>query len=156
MTLEVLVNFSELQLEFTRKTMLTQIILSVEDAKRIADACRAKALDQGWNVVIAIVDDGAHLMYLERMDSTQKASSVVAVEKAKTAMLFKRPTKALEAAVLGGRSVMLVLPGATPIEGGVPLIRNGQFVGAIGISGVQSFEDGIIAAAGVAMFETLV
>lgn len=135
--------------------MLNQLSLSIDDAKTIAQACRAKAVEQGWNVVIAIVDDGAHLMYLERMDGTQKASSVVAVEKAKTALLFKRPTKALEAAVLGGRSVMLVLPGATPIEGGVPLVRNGQFVGAIGISGVQSFEDGIVAAAGVAMLDTL-
>ena len=135
--------------------MHSQIVLSLEDAKRIADACRAKAGEQGWQVVVAIVDDGAHLMYLERMDGTQKASSVVAVEKARTALLFKRPTKAIEAAVLGGRPVMMMLPGATPIEGGLPLVRDGQFLGAIGISGVQSSEDGIIAAAGVACFETL-
>ena len=135
--------------------MHSQMVLSLEDAKRIADACRAKAGEQGWKVVVAIVDDGAHLMYLERMDGTQKASSVVAVEKARTALLFKRPTKAIEAAVLGGRPVMMMLPGATPIEGGLPLVRDGQFLGAIGISGVQSSEDGIIAAAGVACFETL-
>lgn len=135
--------------------MHSQMVLSVDDAKRIAAACRAKASEQGWNVVIAIVDDGAHLMYLERMDGTQKASSVVAVEKAKTALLFKRPTKAIEAAVLAGRPVMLMLPGATPIEGGLPLVRDGQFLGAVGISGVQSFEDGVIAAAGVACFDSL-
>jgi uncharacterized protein GlcG (DUF336 family) len=135
--------------------MKTQMMLTIDDAKRIAAACLAEANQRNWNVVIAIVDDGAHLMYLERMDSTQKASSLVAVEKAKTALLFKRPTKAMEDAVLSGRPVVMTLPGATPIEGGLPLVRNGQFLGAIGISGVQSFEDGIIAAAGVACFETL-
>ncbi len=135
--------------------MYQQMILSIDDARRIADACRAKASAQGWNVVIAIVDDGGHLMYLERMDGTQKASSVVAVEKARTALLFKRPTKAIEAAVLAGRTVMMMLPGATPIEGGLPLVRDGQYLGAIGISGVQSFEDGIIADAGIAYFNTI-
>ena len=135
--------------------MKTQMVLTIDDAKRIAAACHAEANKRNWKVVIAIVDDGAHLMYLERMDSTQKASSLVAVEKAKTALLFKRPTKAMEDAVLAGRPVVMTLPGATPIEGGLPLVRNGQFLGAIGISGVQSFEDGIIAAAGVACFETL-
>jgi glc operon protein GlcG len=135
--------------------MHSQIVLSVDDAKRIADACRAQAIEKGWKVVIAIVDEGAHLMYLERMDGTQKASSVVAVEKAKTALLYKRPTKAIEDVVLAGRSIMMMLPGATPIEGGVPLVREGQFLGAIGISGVLSSEDGIIAAAGMACFDTL-
>lgn len=134
--------------------MHSQLVLSVDDAKRIADACHAKALEKGWKVVIAIVDEGAHLMYLERMDGTQKASSVVAVEKAKTALLYKRPTKAIEDVVLAGRSIMMMLPGATPIEGGVPLVRDGQFLGAIGISGVLSSEDGIIAAAGMACFDT--
>ena len=135
--------------------MHSQMVLSVADARRIADACRVKASEQGWKVVVAIVDEGAHLMYLERMDGTQKASSVVAVEKAKTALLFKRPTQAIEAAVLGGRPVMMMLPGATPIEGGLPLVRDGQFLGAIGISGVHSSEDGIIAAAGVACFDAI-
>jgi uncharacterized protein GlcG (DUF336 family) len=70
-------------------------------------------------------------------------------------LLFKRPTKAIEEVVKAGRNVMMMLPGATPIEGGLPLVRDGQYVGAIGISGVQSFEDGIVAAAGVAHFSTL-
>ncbi len=136
--------------------MFSQWALSIDDAKAIASACKACAQQNQWNVVIAIVDDGGHLMYLERLDGTQKASSVVAVEKAKTALLFKRPTLAIETAVKSGRNVMMVLPGATPIEGGLPLVRDGQFVGAIGISGVQSSEDGIVAAAGVAHFATLV
>ena len=135
--------------------MHSQMILSLDDAKRIADACRSCATDHNWTMVIAIVDEGGHLMYLERMDRTQKASSVVAVEKAKTALLFKRPTKKIEEVVLSGRSVMMMLPGATPIEGGLPLVRDGEFLGAIGISGQQSSEDGIVAAAGVACFDAL-
>jgi glc operon protein GlcG len=135
--------------------MYSQWALSIDNAKNIASACRACAVENGWNVVIAIVDDGGHTMYLERLDGTQKASSVVAQEKAKTALLFKRPTQAIEAVVAKGRNVMMMLPGATPIEGGLPLVRDGQFVGAIGISGVQSHEDGVVAAAGVAHFATL-
>ena len=135
--------------------MYSQWALSIDDAKQIANACRACAVQNGWNVVIAIVDDGGHTMYLERLDHTQKASSVVAQEKAKTALLFKRPTQAIEAVVASGRNVMMMLPGATPIEGGLPLVRDGQFVGAIGISGVQSHEDGVVAAAGVAHFASM-
>ena len=100
--------------------MYSQWALSIEDAKAIASACRTCAEQNGWNVVIAIVDDGGHTMYLERLDGTQKASSVVAQEKAKTALLFKRPTQAIEAVVANGRNVMMMLPGATPIEGGLP------------------------------------
>ena len=101
--------------------MYNQWALSIEDAKQIAAACRACAEQNGWNVVIAIVDDGAHTMYLERLDGTQKASSVVAVEKAKTALLFKRPTKAIEEVVKAGRNVMMMLPGATPMS--IPPLR---------------------------------
>jgi glc operon protein GlcG len=84
------------------------------------------------------------------MDGCQKASSRIAEKKAKSAILFKRPTKAIEDVVQAGRSVMLVMPGAVPIEGGVPLVKDGHFLGAIGVSGVQSFQDGVIAGAGAA------
>ncbi len=125
--------------------------LNLVDAQRIAAAARAKAVAEGWTVVIAIVDDGGHLILLERADGTQKGSIVVAQEKAKTAILFKRPTKALEDAVLAGRSHMVTLPGATLIEGGLPLVAaDGSYLGAIGVSGVQSSQDGVVAAAGVA------
>lgn len=125
--------------------------LTLADAQRVAAAARAKAVAEGWTVVIAIVDDGGHLVFLERADGTQKASCLVAVEKAKTAILFKRPTKALEDAVASGRTALLALPGATPIEGGLPLVSaDGHFVGAIGVSGVLSSQDGQLAAAGVA------
>ena len=130
--------------------MFQKMCLSIDDAKRIAAAARAEADRNGWNVVVAIVDDGAHLMYLERMDGTQKASSIVAVEKAKTALLFKRPSVALENAIAGGRMAVLSMPGAVKIEGGLPIVHDGEFLGAIGVSGVQSSEDGIIAKAGLA------
>mgnify|MGYP001157801119 FL=1 len=130
--------------------MLQTTTLALEDAKRVAAAARAEAEKNAWTVVIAVLDDGGHLMYLERMDGTQKASSRIAEEKGRTAILFKRPTKAIEDNVLEGRTAMLALPGAVPLEGGVPLLKDGRFVGAIGVSGVQSFQDGIVARAGVA------
>ena len=130
--------------------MFQQAALSLEDAKRVAAAARAEAEKNGWAIVIAVVDDGGHLMYLERMDGTQKASSRIAEAKGRTAILFKRPTKAIEDNVLEGRTVMMGLPGAVPLEGGVPLMIDGQFVGGIGVSGVQSFQDGIVARAGAA------
>ena len=127
--------------------------LTLAAAQTIAQAARAKAVAEGWTVVIAIVDDGGHLVLLERADGTQKGSVVVAQEKAKTAVFFKRPTKALEDAVLGGKVHMLSLPGATLIEGGLPLVTaEGALVGAIGVSGVLSSQDGQVAAAGVAAF----
>jgi uncharacterized protein GlcG (DUF336 family) len=130
--------------------MFQQTALSIEDAKRVAAAARVEAEKNGWAIVIAVVDDGGHLMYLERMDGAQKASSRIAEEKGRTAVLFKRPSKAIEEVVLEGRIVMMGLPGAVPLEGGVPLMKDGQFLGGIGISGVLSFQDGIVARAGAA------
>jgi uncharacterized protein GlcG (DUF336 family) len=130
--------------------MLQHSVLSLEDAKRVAAAARAEAEKNGWAIVIAVVDDGGHLMYLERMDGAQKASSRIAEAKGRTAILFKRPTKAIEDNILEGRTVMMGLPGAVPLEGGVPLVKDGQFLGGIGVSGVQSFQDGIVARAGAA------
>jgi len=130
--------------------MFQHAALSLEDAKRVAAAARAEAEKNGWAIVIAVVDDGGHLMYLERMDGTQKASSRIAEAKGRTAILFKRPTKAIEDNVLEGRTVMMGLPGAVPLEGGVPLMKDGQFLGGIGVSGVQSFQDGVVARAGAA------
>jgi uncharacterized protein GlcG (DUF336 family) len=130
--------------------MFQHAALSLEDAKRVAAAARAEAEKNGWAIVIAVVDDGGHLIYLERMDGTQKASSRIAEAKGRTAILFKRPTKAIEDNVQEGRTVMLGLPGAVPLDGGVPLVKDGQFLGGIGVSGVQSFQDGIVARAGAA------
>lgn len=128
--------------------MRQKFMLTLDDAKRVAAAAHRTALDNQWNVVISVVDDGGHLVYLERMDNVQMGSVQVSIEKARTAIAFRRPSQGLEAAIAGGRTVMLKLPGATPIEGGVPLVYEGEFVGAIGVSGVQSSQDGIIAKSG--------
>ena len=130
--------------------MLTRKTLSLADAKTVAAAASARAVAEGWTVVIAIHDNGGNLIYLERADGTQLGSIIVAQEKSRTALNFKRPTKALEDSVLSGRVHMMSLPGITSVEGGVPLIVDGEIVGSIGVSGVQSSQDGQVAAAGAA------
>jgi len=125
-------------------------LLTVGDAKRVAAAAEAEAQRNGWRVAIAVVDDGGHLLYLERSHDTQFGSVETAIQKAHAAVAFKRPTKASEDAVLSGRLIHLALPGVIPAEGGVPLEISGFIVGGLGISGVRSFQDGQIAAAGVA------
>jgi glc operon protein GlcG len=125
-------------------------ILTLENAKRIAAAAEAKAQSNDWRVVIAVVDDGGHLLYLQRGHDTQFGSIETAIRKAHAAVAFQRPTKASEDAVQSGRLIHLALPGVIPAEGGVPLQIDGVVVGGLGISGVRSFQDGQIAAAGVA------
>ncbi|HET6375779.1 MAG TPA: heme-binding protein [Methylocella sp.] len=130
--------------------MHTKSVMTLADAKQIAAAAEAEALKNKWNVTIAVVDDGGNLLFLQRLDDAPLGSITVAQEKARTALLFKRPTKVFEEIVAGGRVAMLTLPGATPIEGGLPLVNNGQIIGAIGVSGVQSPQDAQIAQAGAA------
>lgn len=130
--------------------MKSKPCLTLEDARRIAAAAEKEAIAQGWNVAIAIVDDGGYLVHFQRLDGTQLGSCDIALAKARTAALLRRPTKLIEEAIAGGRVAMLALPGATPIEGGLPLFHAGELVGAIGVSGVQSAQDGIVAAAGAA------
>jgi len=128
--------------------LLTKKALSLEVAKKLAAVAEAESVKNKWTMVIAIVDDGGNLIYLERMDGTQIGSVDVAIGKAKTAIRFKRPTKAFEDAVLkDGRSVVMTLPDVLPIEGGVPLIVDGVPIGAIGISGMLSAQDGVVAKA---------
>lgn len=128
--------------------LATKKSLTLDVAKQIAAAAEAEAKKNNWTVVICLVDDGANLVYLQRIDGTQIGSIEVAQEKAKTAVKFKRPSKALEDAVAGGRNAVLRLTGAIPIEGGIPLMVDNQLIGAIGVSGVQSNQDGVIAKAG--------
>lgn len=125
-------------------------MLTLADAERMTAAARRAAVENNWNVVIAVVDDGAHLISLQRMDGTQKGSVRVAEQKARTAIRFKRPTKAFEDAVLQGRPVMMTMPDAICLEGGLPLVRDGVYLGAIGVSGVMSSQDGVVAAQGAA------
>jgi uncharacterized protein GlcG (DUF336 family) len=129
--------------------LTTKKALNLAVAKEIAAAAEKEARANNWNVVIAIVDDGANLIYLQRMDETQIGSIQVAIAKAESAVKFKRPTKAMEDALKGGRQAILRLPGAMPIEGGLPIQADGKIIGAIGVSGVQSFEDAQIATAGL-------
>jgi uncharacterized protein GlcG (DUF336 family) len=124
--------------------------LTLEVAKKIAAAAEVEAKKNNWNVVICVVDDGANLMYLQKMDGTQIGSVDIAQMKARTAIKMKRPSKVLEDAVAGGRNAVLKLPDVLPVEGGLPLVVDGQFIGAIGVSGVTSQQDGQIAGAGVA------
>lgn len=130
--------------------MASKPVLTLEDAKRVAAAAEAEALRNDWRVVIAVVDDGGHLLYLQRSHETQFGSIETARHKAHAAVAFQRPTKASEDAVMSGRLIHLALPGVIPSEGGVPLIINDVIVGGLGVSGVRSFQDGQIAAAGAA------
>ena len=123
-------------------------ILTLADAKRIAAAAETEALRNEWRVVIAVVDDGGHLLYLQRSHDTQFGSVETAIKKAHAAVAFQRPTKTSEDAVLSGRLIHLALPGVIPAEGGVPLLRDGQVIGGLGVSGVRSFQDGQIAQSG--------
>ena len=127
----------------------TKSFLTLEDAKLVAAAAEAEALRNNWSVVIAIVDEGGHLIYLQRLDNTQIGSVDVAIQKARSAIAFRRPTKILEEQINQGNLRYLGLPGAIPIEGGLPMVFKDQFLGAIGVSGVRSHQDAQIAQAGI-------
>lgn len=129
--------------------MPSKPLLTLDDARRVAAAAEAEACRNGWKVTIAIVDDGGHLLYLQRSHDTQFGTVETAITKAHAAVAFQRPTKASEDAVLSGRLIHLALPGVIPAEGGVPLVREEIVIGGLGISGVRSFQDGQIAQAGV-------
>ncbi|HZU31933.1 MAG TPA: heme-binding protein [Candidatus Angelobacter sp.] len=126
--------------------------ISVENAKKAAAAALAEAVKNHWTMAVAIVDPNGTLIYYEKMENTQNGSADVAIDKARSAALYKRPTKALQDALAaGGAGIrILALRGAVPVEGGIPLISEGKIVGAIGLSGAQSDQDGQCAAAGAA------
>ncbi|UJP05988.1 MAG: heme-binding protein [Nitrosomonas sp.] len=131
-----------------------KITLTLDDARKIAHDAETEARKNNWAVVIAIVDDGGHLLYLLRLDETQYGSINVAIEKARAAIAFHRPTKVWEENIAEGRLRYLNLPGTLPIEGGLPIVIGNHFVGAIGVSGVRSFEDSQIAQAGIDALES--
>lgn len=125
--------------------------LTLDDARRIAAAAETEALAHQWNVAIAVVDDGGHLLWLQRLDGTAPISSEIAPAKARTAALGRRESRVYEEMINQGRVSFLsapVLQGM--LEGGVPILVDGQCVGAVGVSGVKSTEDAQIARAGIA------
>ncbi len=121
--------------------------LTLDIAKKCLAAAEAESKKNTWNMAIAIVDDGGNLFAFSRMDNTQIGSIQIAIEKAKTANNFRRPSKALEDALAGGRMAILGLPGATPLEGGIPLVADGKIMGAVGVSGELAGQDGQVAKA---------
>ena len=129
--------------------MKTKPCLTLDDAKKMAAACEAEALKNKWNVAIAIADDGGHLLWLGRMDGATPANVEIALGKCRTAALSRRSSKMWEDRIAGGRLSMLSMPLLT-VQGGMPVSYQGEHVGAIDVSGVQSHEDEQIANAGIA------
>ena len=131
--------------------MKTKHFLESADVKAIAAAAEAEALKNHWAVTVAIVDDGGHLLSLQRLDGAAPISSHIAPEKAKTAALGRRESKIYEDVINGGRVSFLSAPEIKGmLEGGVPIVKDGQCLGAVGVSGVKSNEDAQIAKAGIA------
>ena len=130
-------------------------VLTLEVATKIAAAAEAEA-KRAATVVIVVVDDGGHLLLLERLDDTQVASVEVGIGKARTAAIFRRPSKVFEDQVRDGRVAALALPGATPLQGGIPIEFEGKVIGAIGVSGNTPQEDEDIAKVGAASAGTAI
>jgi len=128
----------------------TKHVISLAAADRIAAAAEAEAKKRGSTVVIVVVDDGGYPIVLRRLDDTQVASVDVGLGKARTAAIFRRPSGVFEQQIKSGRLASLVLPGATPLQGGVPISYQGKVIGAIGVSGNTPQEDEEIALAGAA------
>ncbi|OWY26559.1 heme-binding protein [Herbaspirillum robiniae] len=131
--------------------MQTKPYLSLDDVKKIAAGAEAEARANNWNVAIAIVDDGGHLLWLQRLDGTAPISSQIAPGKARTAALGRRESKIYEDMINNGRFSFMSAPGLEGLlEGGVPIVVDGHVVGAVGVSGVKSSEDVQIGRAGIA------
>ncbi len=126
--------------------LLTKKALSLDAAKKIAAAAEEFARKKDWSVAVAIVDEGSNLLYFQRMDGVQIGSIEVSMRKAESAIKFKRPSKAFSDSV-ATRPQVMALPGALAFEGGLPIVHQGELIGAIGISGMTSEQDGVIAQA---------
>ena len=131
--------------------LIEKTALTLEGAKRIAAVAEAKAKAEGARVVIAVVDEGGSLLLLERLDDTQVASVNVGIDKARTAAIYRRPSKVFEDQVKNGRVSALALHGAVALQGGVPIIVGGKVIGAIGVIGEAPGQDEDIAIAGAAV-----
>lgn len=128
--------------------MKTRSVLTLDDVKLLLQAAEQEALKNNWQVAIAVLDDGAHLLGFVRMDGATPANAKIAIEKAGTAALSRRSSKSWEDRVAAGRMSMLKMP-VLPVQGGLPIVIHGYCIGAIGVSGVQSHEDEQIAEAAI-------
>lgn len=139
---------------FGRGVMQQKPFLAAEDVRRIAAAAESEAKTNRWGVTIAIVDDGGHLLWLQRLDGAAPISALIASAKARTSALGRRESKVYEEMINGGRTAFLSAPTLDGmLEGGVPVMVGGHCVGAVGVSGVKSSEDAQIARAGIAALE---
>jgi glc operon protein GlcG len=128
--------------------MKTRSMLTLDDCRRISAAAEAEAVKNNWNVAIAILDDGGHLLHLVRMDGATPANAEIAIGKARTSATTRRPSKMWEERIAAGRIAMLGMP-VLPVQGGLPIVVDGICIGGIGASGVQSHEDEQICQAGI-------
>lgn len=129
--------------------MKTRQVLTLDDVRQIAAAAEAEARANGWAVTIAICDEGGHLLWLQRLDGANPMSAQVAPEKARTCVMTRKPSKAVEDMVNGGRFAALGMP-VTALEGGEMIVVDGEVIGAVGVSGVKASDDARIARAGIA------
>ena len=129
----------------------TNKFITLEGAKKMAAAGEAEALKNGWNVAITIVDAQGGLILFQKLDETQPGSIAVSQGKARAAALFKRPSKALEDMIAGGKTAFLAIDGIIPIQGGLPVVADGKVIGAVGVSGVTSAQDEQVALAALAV-----
>lgn len=136
---------------FPRHSMKTRSALELADVKAVAAAAEAEARANQWAVTIAIVDDGGHLLWLQRLDGAAPISAQIAPAKAHTAAIGRRESRVYEEVINGGRTSFLSAPGLQGmLEGGVPILKDGVCIGAVGVSGVKSNEDAQVARAGIA------
>lgn len=129
----------------------TNKFITLEAAKKMAAAGEAEALKNGWNVAITIVDAHGDLILFQKLDETQPGSIAVSQGKARASALFKRPSKALEEMIAGGKTAFLAIDGIIPIQGGLPVVVDGKVIGAVGVSGVTSAQDEQVAMAALAV-----
>ena len=129
--------------------MKTRPVLTLEDCVKISAAAEAEARRNNWIVAIAILDDGGHLLHFVRMDGATPANAGIALEKGRTAAISRRSSGKWQDIVKSGRTEMIKMPGILPVQGGMPIIVDKVCVGAVGVSGVQSHEDELIAVAGI-------
>jgi uncharacterized protein GlcG (DUF336 family) len=126
----------------------------LEAAKKMMEAAETEARSNNWRVAVAIVDGSTNLLMFQKMDGVQTASIDVSIGKAKTAAGFKRPTKALEDMIAGGRTAFLAVNGVVPVQGGLPIVVDGEVLGGVGVSGLTSAEDEQVAAAALRVLES--